>query len=125
MIITKIETGLTTEDDQTNINTTGTNQRQIIFEYTDQNLYEMLKMVRYFINFMKTNLTTREQFKANKIATCREYDNKVNESDIHSSSLDQVQQLTNKDKDIVFDALVAADYINEIECTDSSDHQQA
>ena len=85
----------------------------------------MLKTVRNFINFMKTNPTTREQFKANKIATCREYDNEINKSDIHSSSFDQVQQLTNEDKDIVFDALVAANYINEIECTDSNNYQQA
>ena len=34
------------------------------------------------------------------------------ELEIHSSSLEQVQQLTNEDTDLVFDALVAADYIN-------------
>ena len=55
----------------------------------------------------------------------KEYDSEVNESDIHSSNLDQVQQFINEDKDLVFDALVAADYIDEIECTDSSNHQQA
>ena len=85
----------------------------------------MMKMVRGFIDFIKTNPTTRGQVKSNKLAISKEYDNQVNESDIHSSSLDQVQQLTNEDKDIVFNALVAADYIDEIECTDSSNHQQA
>ena len=62
---------------------------------------------------MKANPTTKDQFKSNKLAIHKEYNNKVNESEIHSSSLDQVQQLTNEDKDVVFDALVAA----EIECT--------
>ena len=74
---------------------------------------------------MKANPTTRDQFKSNKLAICKEYNNEVNESEIQSSSLDQVQQLINEDKDIVFDALVVADYINEVECTDSSSHQKA
>ena len=42
-----------------------------------------------------------------------------------NSNLDEVQQLINEDKDIVFDALVVADYIDEIECTDGKGHQQA
>ena len=97
---------------------------QIIFEYTDQNMSEMLKMVRSFIDFMKANPTTREQFKTNKLTTCREYNNEINESEINACNLDQVQQLINEDKDIVFDALVAADYIDEVNCTDGSSHQQ-
>ena len=88
-------------------------------------MIEMMQMVRGFINFIKANPTTRDQFKSNKLAARKEYNNEVNESEIHSSSLDQVQQLINEDKDIVFDALVAADYINEIECTDGSSQQQA
>ena len=100
---------------------------QIIFKYTDQNLLEMMQMVRSFNNFMnmKANPTTRDQFKSNKLAVRKEYNNEVNKSEIHSSSLDQVQQLINEDMDLVFDALVAADYINEIKCTDGSNHQQA
>ena len=86
---------------------------------------EMMQTVRGFINFIKAYPTTRDQFKSNKLATCKEYNEEVNESEIHSSNLDKVQQLTNEDKDIVFDALVAADYINKIECTDSNNHQQA
>ena len=86
---------------------------------------EMMHTVRGFINFIKANPSTREQYKSNKLATRKEYNNKVNESEIHSSSLDQVQQLINEDKDIVFDALVAADYINKIECTDGNSQQQA
>ena len=85
----------------------------------------MMQMVRNFINFIKANPTTREQYKSNKLATCKEYNNEVNESEIHSSSLDQVQQLINEDKDIVFNVLVAADYIDEIECMDSNSQQQA
>ena len=117
MIIIKIEIGLTTE---------GTNQPkvQIIFEYTNQNIMEMMHTVRGFINFIKANPANRDQFKSNKLATCKEYNNEVNESEIHSSNLDEVQQLINEDKDIVFDALVAADYIDEIECTDGHGHQQ-
>ena len=68
---------------------------------------------------------TRDQFKSNKLATRKEYNNEVNESEIHSSSLDQVQQLINEDKDIVFDALIAVDYIDKIECTDNNSYQQA
>ena len=85
----------------------------------------MMQTVRGFINFMKANPTTRDQFKSNTLAMHKEYNNKVNESEIHSSSLDQVQQLINEDKDLVFNALVAANYIEEIECTDSNNHQQA
>ena len=77
---------------------------------------EMMQMVRGFINVIKANPTTREHYKANKLAS-RKYDNEVNESEIKSSSLDQVQ-FFNEDADIVFDALVAADYIDEIDCTD-------
>ena len=86
---------------------------------------EMLKTVRNFIDFMKSNPTTRQQFKTNKLTTRKEYNNEINESEINACNLDQVQQLTNEDKDIVFDALVAADYIDEVDCTDGSSHQQA
>ena len=78
---------------------------------------EMMQTVRGFINLIKANPTTREHYKSNKLAT-RKYDNKVNESEIQSSSLEQVQEFFNEDSDVIFDALVAADYINEIECTD-------
>ena len=37
-----------------------------------------------------------------------------------TSNLDQVQQFFNEDADVVFDALVAADYIDEIDCTDGT-----
>ena len=73
---------------------------------------EMMQMVRGFINLIKANPTTREQYKSNKLAT-RRYDNEVNESEIQSSSLEQVQQFFNEDSDVIFDALVAADYIDE------------
>ena len=98
---------------------------QIIFKYTDQNMVEMMQTVRSFINFIKANPTTRDQFKSNKLAIRKDYNNEVNESEIHSSSLEQVQQLTNEDTDLVFDALVAANYIDKIEYTDGSNHQQA
>ena len=97
---------------------------QVIFEFSDQNMMEMMQMVRGFINLIKANPTTREHYKSNKLAT-RKYDNEVNESEIHSSSLDQVQQFFNKDTNLVFDALVAVDYIDKIDCTDSTRQQQA
>ena len=97
---------------------------QVIFEFSDQNMMEMMQTVRGFINLIKANPTTREQYKSNKLAT-RKYDNEVNESEIHSSSLDQVQQFFNEDTDLVFDALVAADYIDEIDCADGLHQQQA
>ena len=88
-------------------------------------MLEMMQTVKDFINFMKANLTTRDQFKSSKLNTRKEYNNEVNESEIHLSSLDQVQPFINEDKDIVFDALVAADYIDKIECTDGNSHPQA
>ena len=85
---------------------------------------EMMQTVRGFINLIKANPTTREQYKYNKLAT-HKYDNKVNESEIQLSSLEQVQQFFNEDSDVIFDALVAAYYINEIDCTDGICQQQA
>ena len=52
---------------------------------------EMMQTVRGFINLIKANPTTREQYKSNKLATCK-YDKEVNNSEIQSSSLEQVQQ---------------------------------
>ena len=78
-----------------------------------------MQTVRNFIDFMKTCPASREQFKLNKISP-RNFHNEVNKSEIHTSSLEQVQQLINEDTGQVFDALVAADYIDEIECMDSS-----
>ena len=90
----------------------------------DQNPLELMQTVRNFVNFMKVNPSSREQFKRNKIAP-HSFHNEVNESEIHASSLEQVQQLINEDADLVFDALVAADYIDEIECSDSNSQQNA
>ena len=98
---------------------------QIIFEFSDQNMIEMIQMVRGFINLIKANPTTRDQYKSNKLAVRKEYYNEVNESEIHSSNLDQVQQFVNEDTDLVFDALVSADYIDEIDCADGICQQQA
>ena len=97
---------------------------QVIFEFSDQNVMEMMQTVRGFINLIKANPTTREQYKSNKLATCK-YENEVNKSEIQSSSLEQVQQFFNEDSDVIFDALVAADYIDEIDCTDGTCQQQA
>ena len=97
---------------------------QVIFKFSDQNVTEMMQTVRGFINLIKANPTTREQYKSNKLAT-RKYDNEVNESEIQSSSLEQVQEFFNEDSDVIFDALVAADYIDEIECMDGICQQQA
>ena len=85
---------------------------------------EKMQTVRGFINLIKANPTTREHYKSNKLAT-RKYDNEVNKSEIQSSSLEQVQEFFNEDSDVIFDALVATNYIDKIECTDSNCHQQA
>ena len=92
---------------------------QVIFEFSDQNMMEMMQTVRGFINLIKANPTTRDHYKTNKLAT-HKYDNEVNESEIKTSNLDQVQQFFNEDADVVFDALVAVDYIDEIDCTDGT-----
>ena len=78
---------------------------------------EMMQTVRGFINLIKANPTTKDRYKINKLAN-RKYDNEVNESEIKTSNLDQVQQFFNEDADVVFDTLVAADYIDKIDCTD-------
>ena len=118
MRTTKIETGLTTGEDQTNTNIIDNqHEAQVIFEFSDQNMMEMMQTVRGFINLIKANPTTREHYKSNKLASWK-YKNEVNKSEIKSSSLEQVQQFFNKDTDLVFDALVAADYIDEIDCAD-------
>ena len=80
---------------------------------------EMMQTVRGFINLIKANPTTRDHYKTNQLAN-RKYNNEVNESEIKTSNLDQVQQIFNEDADIVFDALVAADYIDEIDCMDGT-----
>ena len=80
---------------------------------------EMMQMVRGFINLIKANPTTRDHYKINKLAN-RKYDNEVNESEIKTSNLDQVQQFFNEDADVVFYALVAADYIDEIDYRDGT-----
>ena len=80
---------------------------------------EMMQTVRGFINLIKANPTTGDHYKTNKLAN-REYDNEVNESEIKTSNLDQVQHFFNEDTDVVFDTLVAADYIDEIDCTDGT-----
>ena len=120
MRTTKTETGLITEG-RPNKYQHHRNQHkaQVIFEFSDQNMMEMMQTVRGFINLIKANPTTRDHYKTNKLAN-RKYDNEVNESEIKSSNLDQVQQFFNKDADIVFDALVAVDYIDEIDCTDGA-----
>ena len=71
---------------------------------------------------MKVNPSIRKQFKTNKIAP-RNFHNEVNESDIHASSLEQVQQVINEEADLVFDALVAANYIDEVDCSDGNREQ--
>ena len=88
-------------------------------------MIEMMKIVRGFINLIKANPTSREQYKVNKLTAHKEYDNEVNESEIHSSNLNQVQQLINEDTDLVFDTLVEADYIAEIDCAGGTHQQQA
>ena len=134
MTITKIEIGMTIIRIETGFDNRrrpnkyqhhrNQHKAQVIFEFSDQNVMEMMQMVRGFINLIKANPTTREQYKSNKLAT-RKYNNEVNESEIQSSSLEQVQQFFNEDSDVIFDALVAADYIDEIECTDGTCQQQA
>ena len=85
---------------------------------------EMMQTVRGFINLIKANPTTREQYKSSKLAT-HKYNNEVNDSEIQSSSSEQVEEFFNEDSDVIFDALVAADYTDEIECADTICQQQA
>ena len=85
---------------------------------------ELMQTVRNFITFMKANPTSREHFKINKLPNCN-FSNEVNESEIYSSSLDQIQQVVNEDTNLVFDALVAADYIDVIDCMDNNNQQHA
>ena len=47
---------------------------QVIFEFSDQNMMEMMQTVGGFINLIKANPTTRDHYKTNKLAT-HKYDN--------------------------------------------------
>ena len=70
-----------------------------MFKHIQHNTMEMLDTLRNFIDHMKKNATARSQMKVHKIAPCKT--NEVNESDIHTSSLEQVQKLVNKDTNLV------------------------
>ena len=48
-----------------------TPKAQVIFEYTDQNPWDVIHTVRNFINYMKGNPTQRQFFKTNKIVPRR------------------------------------------------------
>ena len=87
-------------------------------------MMEMMQTVRGFINLIRANPTTRDHYKTNKLAN-HKYNNEVNESEIKTSNLNQVQQFFNEDADIVFNALVAVDYIDEIDCTDGTSQPSA
>ena len=69
---------------------------------------------------MKGNQTQRQFFKTNKLVP-RRFNTEVNESEIQSSNLEQIQQAVNEDPDLVFDALVAMDYIDEINTSGSDE----
>ena len=97
---------------------------QVIFEYTDQNPWDVIHTVRNFINYMKGNPAQRQFFKTNKIVP-RRFNTEVNESEIQSSNLEQIQQAVSEDQDLVFDALVAADYIDKINTSNSEGQQSA
>ena len=101
-----------------------TPKAQVIFEYTDQNLWDIIHMVRNLINYMKGNPTQRQFFKSNKLVP-RRFNTEVNESEIQSSSLEQIQQAVNEDPDLVFDALIAANYINKVSVSNNERNQSA
>ena len=85
---------------------------------------ELMQTIRNFITFMKAHPSSREHFKTNKLPN-HKFSNEVNKSEIYLSRLDQVQQVINEDTDLVFHALVAADYIDEIKCTEANSQQNA
>ena len=101
-----------------------TPKAQVIFEYTDQNPWDVIHTVRNFISYMKGNPAQRQFFKSNKLVP-RRFNTEVNESEIQSSNLEQIQQAVNEDPDLVFDALVTADYIDKINTSNSEVNQSA
>ena len=101
-----------------------TPKAQVIFKYTDQNPWDIIHMVRNFITYMKGNTMQRQFFKKNKLTPCR-FNTEVNESEIQSSSFEQIQHAMNEDPDLVFNALVAADYIDEINTSNKDENQTA
>ena len=52
---------------------------------------EMMQTVRGFINLIKANPTTKEQYKSHKLAT-RKYNNEVNESEIQHIGSSRLHQ---------------------------------
>ena len=78
--------------------------------------YRKLIFLHLFVILLIGGLPpTREHFKTNKIAPCQ-CNNEVNEAEINTDNLEQVQKLIKEDPDLVFDALVAADYIDQVDC---------
>ena len=73
MTITKIEIGYDNNQDRNRFDNRrrpnkyqhhrNQHKAQVIFEFSDQNIMEMMQMVRAFINLIKANPTTREQYK--------------------------------------------------------------
>ena len=59
---------------------------KVIFEFSNQNMMEMMQTVRGFINLIKANPTTREQYKSNKLAMCK-YDNEVNKNHLFNQAV--------------------------------------
>ena len=101
-----------------------TPKAQVIFKYTDQNPWDVIHTVRNFISYMKGNPAQRQFFKTNKLVPLR-FNTEVNESEIQSSNLEQIQQAGDEDPDLVFDVLVAADYIDKINTSGSDGNQMA
>ena len=56
--------------------------------------------------------------KTNKIALRKT--NNVKKGDIHTGSLEQIQTLVNEDTNLVYNALIVADYIDELEAQEGN-----
>ena len=86
-------------------------KRNVRFEYNVKDK-DMMGNIRRTVDFIKSGNQTREAAKKFPKFTNRAIE-EVSEDAIETTSIDHIQHILNEDVDLIFDALVIADYIEE------------
>lgn len=89
----------------------GKDIKKIVFEYTCNTPDELLTATRNYVDYLKQNPGNRHSFKAAKLMP--RVEKEVNVNEIHLTSIESISNELHEEPELVFDALVAADYINE------------
>ena len=86
-------------------------KRNVRFEYNVKDK-DMMGNIRRTVDFIKSRNQSREAAKRFPKFTNRAIE-EVSEDTIETTSIDHIQHILNEDVDLIFDALVIADYIEE------------